>query len=95
MSSFGQVHLQAGVPEKREVPNANRCLEEHVLLALNKIRQPSTAAEITELLNRKLRPEDRPFQTREIAAWLRNTTDKVLGLYWLENRPRRWRCGWI
>ncbi len=31
-----------------------------------------------------------PFQTREIATWLRNTTtEKVLRLYWLETRPRR------
>ncbi len=73
----------------RQVPNANRRLDDHVLRALNKIRKPSTAEEITELLNRDLGPGDRPFQTREIATWLRNARDKVLRLYWLETRPRR------
>jgi hypothetical protein len=73
----------------RQVPNANRRLDDHVLRALNKTRKPSTAEEITELLNRDLGPEDRPFQTREIAAWLLNATDKVLRLYWLKTRPCR------
>ena len=73
----------------RQVPNANRRLDEHALRALNKIKKPSTAQEITELLNRDLDPGDRPFQTREIESWLRNANDKVLGLYWLESRPRR------
>ena len=73
----------------RQVPNANRRLDEHVLRALNKIKKPSTAEEITELLNRELDPGDRPFQAREIESWLRNASDKVLGLYWLETRPRR------
>ena len=36
----------------RQVPNANRRLDEHLLRALNRIRKPSTAEEITELLNR-------------------------------------------
>ncbi len=89
MSSSQQVHLQTREPEMRQVPNANRRLDDHILRALNKIRKPSTAEEITELLNRDLGPGDRPFQTREIASWLRNTTDKVLRLYWLETRPRR------
>lgn len=73
----------------RLAPNANRRLDDHVLRALNKIRKPSTADEITELLNRDLGPGERPFQAREIATWLRNASDKVLGLYWLETRPRR------
>jgi hypothetical protein len=73
----------------RQVPNASSRLEDHVLRALNKIRKPSTAEEITELLNRELGPGDRPFQTREIATWLRNASDRVLRLYWLETRPRR------
>ena len=73
----------------RQVQEANRRLDEHVLRALNKIKKPSTAEEITELLNRDLDPGDRPFQTREIESWLRNASDKVLGLYWLETRPRR------
>ena len=73
----------------RQVPNANRRLDEHVLRALNKVKKPSTAEEITELLNRELDLGDQPFQTREIESWLRNASDKVLGLYWLETRPRR------
>ncbi len=89
MISFGQVHLQIREPEMRQVRNANHRLEDHILRALNKIRKPSTAEEITELLNRDLGPGERPFQAREIATWLRNTTDKVLRLYWLETRPRR------
>jgi hypothetical protein len=56
---------------------------------LNKIRKPSTAEEITELLNRDLEPEDRPFQTKDVAEWLRNTGDTALTLYWSRTRPRR------
>jgi hypothetical protein len=89
MSSSGQVRFQIREPEMRQVPKANRRLDEHVLRALNKIKKPSTAEEITELLNRDLDPGDRPFQAREIESWLRNARDKVLGLYWLETRPRR------
>lgn len=89
MSSSGQVRFQIREPEMRQVPKANRRLDEHILRALNRIRKPSTAGEITELLNRDLGPGDRPFQTREIESWLRNANDKVLGLYWLETRPRR------
>jgi hypothetical protein len=73
----------------RKVPNADRRLDEHILRALNKIRKPSTAEEITELLNRDLDSGDRPFQTREVATWLRNSGDTVIQLYWLQTRPRR------
>ena len=73
----------------RELPNANRRLDESIRRALNKIKKPSTAEEIAELLNRDLGPGDRPFQAREVAAWLRNAADTVLRLYWLESRPRR------
>jgi len=73
----------------RELPNANRRPDEHIRRALNKIKKPSTAEEITELLNRDLGPGDRPFQAREVAAWLRNADDTVLHLHWLESRPRR------
>ena len=69
--------------------NANRRLDEHVRRALNKIKKPSAAEEITELLNRDLGPGDRPFQAWEIANWLRNADDTVLQLYWLGSRPRR------
>lgn len=89
MSSSGQVHVQTREIEVRQVPKAKRRLDEHVLRALNRIRKPSTTAEITELLNRDLGPGDRPFHAREIESWLRNASDKVLGLYWLETRPRR------
>jgi len=73
----------------RQIPNAKHRLDDHVLRALNKIRKPSTAEQITELLNRDLDPGDRPFRTREIATWLESVGDKVLILYWLEARPRR------
>ena len=71
-----------------KIPNSRR-LEEHISRALNKIRKPSTAEEITELLNRDLELEDRPFQTKEVAEWLRKTGDTVLTLYWSRTRPRR------
>jgi hypothetical protein len=90
MSSSQQIHLHSeGRREMRQVPNANRRLDDHLFRALNKIRKPSTAEEITELLNRDLDPGERPFQTREIATWLQNASDQVLRLYWLETRPRR------
>lgn len=40
--------------------NTGRRLDEHMLRALNKLKRPSTAEEITELLNRDLGPDDRP-----------------------------------
>jgi len=73
----------------RELPNANRRLDEHIRRALNRIKKPSTAEEITELLNRDLDPGDRPFQAREVAAWLRSADVMVLDLYWLRSRPRK------
>ena len=73
----------------REIANSRRRLGEHISRALNKIRKPSTAEEITELLNRDLEPEDQPFRTREVAEWLRNAGDAVLTLYWSTTRPRR------
>jgi len=73
----------------REIANSRRRLDEHISRALNKIRKPSTAEEITELLNRDLEPEDRPFRTKEVAEWLRNAGDAVLTLYWSRTRPRR------
>jgi hypothetical protein len=73
----------------RQVPNAKHRLDEHILPALNKIKKPSTAEEIAELLNRDLGPGDQPFQAREVATWLRNAEENVLCLYWLGNRPRR------
>ncbi len=89
MSTFQQIHVQSGKLQLRHVANWDRRLDEHLLRAMNKIKKPSTAEEITELLNRDLGPGDPPFQTREVAAWLRNAEDKVLSLFWLQNRPRR------
>ena len=73
----------------RQLPNANPSLDEHLRRALNKIKKPSTAEEITEVVNRDLDPKDRPFQVGEVSTWLRNAGDKILNLYWLESRPRR------
>jgi len=86
--STSQVRSQSREPQMGQVANADRRLDEPILRALNKIRKPSTAEELTELLNRDLEPEDRLFQTREVAAWLRNAQDTALSLYWLESRPR-------
>lgn len=71
----------------RQPPNAS--LDEHVRRALNKIKKPSTAEEITELVNRDLGSGDRPFQVGEVSTWLRKAGDRILNLYWLESRPRR------
>jgi hypothetical protein len=89
MSTFQQIHVQSRKLQLRRVANWDRRLDEHLLRAMNKIKKPSTAEEITELLNRDLGPGDRPFQTREVATWLRNAEDNVLNLFWLETRPRR------
>ena len=73
----------------RQSPNAKARLDEQVRRALNKIKKPSTAEEITELVNRDLGPGDRSFQVGEVSTWLRNTDDRILNLYWPESRPRR------
>jgi len=83
------IQPQGREPQTHRLPNADRRLGEHVLRALNKIRKPSTAEEITEVVNRELDPEDRPFAAKEISAWLRNGHDSVLSLYWLGTRPRK------
>jgi predicted Zn-ribbon and HTH transcriptional regulator len=72
----------------RKIPNSSR-LEEHISRALNKIRKPSTAEEITELLNGDLEPDDQPFQTKDVAERLRNAGESALTLYWSRSRPRR------
>ena len=69
--------------------NSNRGLGAHITRALNKIRKPSTAEEITDLLNRELDSGDLTFRTKEVAEWLRNERDATLTLYWLRTRPRR------
>jgi hypothetical protein len=63
----------------KKTPDSSRRLSDHVLRALNQIRKPSTAGEITEF-NRDLELEDRPLQ---------ETDDTVLPLYWLRARPRK------
>jgi hypothetical protein len=73
----------------KNISNSSRRLSEHVLRALNKIRKPSTASEITELLNRDLDLDDRPFQAKDVAEWLRNTEETALTLYWSRSRPRK------
>jgi hypothetical protein len=65
----------------KKIPNSNRRLGEHISRALNKIKKPSTAGEITELLNRELDQGDRPFQENDVAEWLRNSKDTALTLY--------------
>jgi hypothetical protein len=64
-------------------------LEDLIVSALNKIRKPSTAEEITELLNRELGPRDQFFDAMEVESWLRSARDKAVPLYWLATRPRR------
>lgn len=71
-----------------QTSNANR-LDEYMRRALNKIRKPSTAEEITDVLNRDLDPGDPPFQVKEVSTWLRKACDIVLHLYWPQSRPRR------
>jgi len=89
MSSTLQTHLQTREPDFRQVSKTNPRLEEHVHRALNKIRKPSTAEEIAELLNRDLGAGELPFAPQQIAAWLRDSHEDVLNLYWLGTRPRR------
>jgi hypothetical protein len=89
MSTSQHIHFQSRESRLHRVANRDRRLEEHILRALNKIKKPATPEEITELLNSDLGLGDRPFQTREVATWLRNAEDKVLNLFWLESRPRR------
>jgi hypothetical protein len=87
----------------RQPLNTNPRLDEQVRRALNKIKRPSTAEEITELLNQELSPGDNPFSEAEVERRLRDSREKVLELYWLRNRPLRWifkphrrrsGCGW-
>jgi hypothetical protein len=76
----GVMHRSKGAEER---------LDELVVRALNKIKKPSTAEEITELLNRELGPEDRPFDAKAVETWLLSARRKALPLFWLTTRPRR------
>jgi hypothetical protein len=89
LNRFDQIGFPVRKPKMGELPHANSRLDEQIRRALNKIKKPSTAEEITDLLNRDLGPKDRPFQVEEVSTWLRNAGDRVLNLYWLANRPRR------
>lgn len=73
----------------RKALNATSLLDTQLRRALNKIRRPSTAEEITEMLNRDLAPGDRPFQVAEVRLWLQSSGDTIMRLFWLEGRPRR------
>jgi hypothetical protein len=81
--------LETVKPTMKKIANSSRRLSDHISRALNKIRKPSTAGEITELVNRDLDLEDRPFQAKEVAEWLRNTEGTALTLYWSRARPRK------
>jgi hypothetical protein len=81
--------LENSPSQMKMIPNSDRHLGEHISRALNKIKKPSTAGEITELLNRDLEQGDRAFQEEDIAEWLRNSEDKALSLYWSKARPRK------
>lgn len=66
-----------------------RMLYPSVMKALNKIKRPSTAEEITELLNRDLGKDDKPFRTRDVTQQLDEMEEDVaLRLFWLRSRPR-------
>jgi hypothetical protein len=82
-------HLGNPPSPMKKTLNSNRRLSEHISRALNKIKKPSTAGEITELLNRDLELGDHPFQEKDIAEWLRSTEDPALTLYWSKGRPRK------
>jgi hypothetical protein len=72
-----------------QTKDADEQFEQLVMRALNRIKRPSTAEEITELLNRELGAGDRPFDTQEVEAWLRGARRETVSLYWLAKRPRR------
>ena len=69
--------------------DADEKLDDLIVRALNKVRKPSTAGEITELLNRELGPRDQFFDAMEVETWLRSGCGQALPLYWLATRPRR------
>jgi hypothetical protein len=73
----------------KQAPNSDRRLGEHISRALNKIRKPSTAGEITELLNGDLDQGDHPFQEKDVADWLQDAEDTASTLYWSTARPRK------
>ena len=67
-----------------------RALYPSVMTALNKIKRPSAADKITELLYRDLGKNDEPFRAREVAQQLEvMQEDVVLRLFWLRSRPAK------
>lgn len=89
MKTSRHLQLRSREPRLHQAASADKRLNEHVRRALNKIKKPSTAEEIAELLNQELDPGDGPFQAKEVATCLRSTNEHVLSLYWLDTRPRR------
>lgn len=81
--------LESSTSQMKKVPNSSQRLSEYISRALNKIKKPSTAGEITELLNLDLEQGDRAFQEKDVAEWLRNSEDTGLTLYWSKARPRK------
>jgi hypothetical protein len=77
------LRLQTREPHMRKVPKANHRLDRHILRALNKIKKPSTAEEITELLNRDLGSGDQPFQleTTAISTCRHSSTPHEIGTF--------------
>jgi hypothetical protein len=73
----------------RRTPTSKGSLDGRMMRALNKIKRPSTAEEITDLVNGELDSGDRAFPTKQIEEWLRNAQDTALTLYWIRTRPRR------
>ncbi|HEV2396619.1 MAG TPA: hypothetical protein VGS27_06745 [Candidatus Sulfotelmatobacter sp.] len=71
------------------VNDASERLDRLIVRALNRIKRPSTAEEITELLNRELDSRDRSLEVKEVETGLRRLRDKAVTLYWLATRPRR------
>jgi len=69
--------------------DADERLDQLVIRALNRIKKPATAEEITELLNRELGPGDRPLDAKDVETRLRNARPRAVPLYWLATRPRR------
>ena len=81
--------LENSASQMMKIPNSNHRFGEHISRALNKIKKPSSAGEIIELLNRDLALGDHPFREKDIAEWLRNSGDTALTLYWSKTRPRK------
>jgi hypothetical protein len=56
----------------KKIPKLEWSSERHISRALNKIKKPSTAGEITDLLNRDLEQGDPAFQEKDVADGSQN-----------------------